>query len=296
MDFSGVIAYPVTPFTPDGDINEVELKRLIESLAVTGVDSIVVLGSSGSFAYLNRVERESIIRASVDAAFLVAPMLPVYAGVSAVGTREVLDHASDAERAGAKGLVLSTASYVPLTAEEVAMQCRTVAQSTTLPICLYNNPGTTQFDFPVELVVELAALDNVVALKDPGADGVVFRQRGETLKRMIGENFCHGMSGDAAIVENGDPEIAWHAGAAALLPRMFVELRSSLIEGRAQDAADARSKLQPVLRHLTEQRKLSGLHSLARACGWDAGDPRLPLLPVPGSQHRDMARLVDQLV
>ncbi len=296
MDFSGVIAYPVTPFTADGDINEPELGRLIESLAVAGVDSIVVLGSSGSFAYLNRAERESIIRTSVDAAFLVAPTLPVYAGVSAVGTREVLAHASDAEHAGASGLVLSTTSYVPLTAEEVAMQCRTVAQSTSLPICLYNNPGTTQFDFPVELVVELAALNNVVALKDPAADAAVFRQRSETLKRMITGNFCHGMSGDAAIVENGDADVAWHTGAAALLPALFVELRSALIEGRVHDVSEARSKLQPVLRHLTEQRKLSGLHSLARACGWDAGDPRLPLLPVPGSQHRDMARLVDQLV
>lgn len=295
MDFSGVIAYPVTPFTADGDVNEVELRRLIESLAVAGVDSIVVLGSSGSFAYLNRAEREAVIRASVDTASLVAPLLPVYAGVSAVGTREVLTYASDAERAGAKGLVLSTASYVPLTAEEVAMQCRTVAQSTELPICLYNNPGTTQFNFPIELVVELASLENVVALKDPGFDAVVFKQRSETLKRMVDGNFCHGMSGDAAIVQNGDPEVAWHAGAAALLPELFVGLRAALGDGRAQDATAARSKLEPVLRHLTEQRKLSGLHSLARACGWDAGDPRLPLLPVPGSQHRDMARLIDQL-
>ncbi len=296
MDFSGVIAYPVTPFTADGDVNEAELQRLIGSIAVSGVDSIVVLGSSGSFAYLNRAEREAVIQSSVEAASQAAPQLPVYAGISAVGTREVLAHASDAEGAGASGLVLSTASYVPLTAEEVATQCRAVAQSTELPVCLYNNPGTTQFDFPLDLVAELAQLNNVVALKDPGLDAAVFRQRSETLSTMIEGDFCHGMSGDAAIVDSSNSEVAWHSGAAALLPKFFVALRSALRDDRVEDVIAVRSLLDPVLRHLTEQRKLSGLHSLARACGWDAGDPRLPLLPVPGSQHRDMARLVDQLV
>lgn len=295
MDFTGVIAYPVTPFSSDGQVDEAQLRLMISSLAVSGVDSIAVLGSSGSFAYLDRAERNLVVRTAVAEAAAVHPGLPVYAGVSAVGTREVLFAAGDAEQAGVSGVILSAVSYVPLAAEEVAAQTRSVAAQSPLPVCLYNNPGTTQFDFPVELVIELSHVSTVVALKDPGADQRAFMARGHALRKSAAAGFSHGMSGDTAIIESTAPADAWHSGPAALLPEHYVALRKALLDGDHVEYQRIYARLSPVIRALSEQRKLSSLHSLARACGWNAGDPRLPLLPVPGSQQRDLARLVDLL-
>ena len=57
--------------------------------------------------------------------------------------------------------------------------------------------------------------------------------------------------------------------------------------------AAERSRLVPVVQAVQRLRKLSGLHALGRACGVDAGDPRRPLLPIPGSEQRDLARLAE---
>jgi 4-hydroxy-tetrahydrodipicolinate synthase len=295
MVFNGLVAYPITPFHADGAVNFPELRRHIAELAVSGVDAITVLGSSGSFAYLDRQERADVVRHAVEAAAEADADLPVTAGVSAVGTREILQHAADAAAAGARGLVLSAVSYIPLSVDEVAAQTRTVAAATELPICLYNNPDTTRFEFPLELVAELAQLPNVTAFKDAAAGPDIFALRCRALKDLVPDGFSYGLSGDLRIAEDEFAADAWHSGPAALLPQPYLRLRRAVLSGVKADIEAAKEELLPVLRALADLRKLSGLHSLARACGIDAGDPRLPLLPIPGSEQRDLARLVDDL-
>ncbi|TDK28087.1 dihydrodipicolinate synthase family protein [Arthrobacter crusticola] len=290
MTFAGLVAYPITPFTADGGVNTPELAALISSLAVSGVDTIAVLGSSGSFAFLSSAERDAVARTAVEAA---AGAVPVVVGISSVGTREVLAAARSAERAGASGLVLSPVSYVPLTEEEVSFQVRTVAESTDLPICLYNNPRTTQFSYGLELVAELLALPSVVAFKDTAADVASFRQRYDRLRSLTDATFSHGLSGDLLIASGELAADAWHTGPAALLPAYYARFRAAVTAGDASGVAECRRVLLPVVQHVVNLRKISGLHLLARVCGIDAGDPRLPLLPVPGSEQRELARLVD---
>ncbi|MHA7273999.1 dihydrodipicolinate synthase family protein [Arthrobacter sp. TMT4-20] len=293
MVFNGLIAYPVTPFHGNGDINFPELASLVSSLASSGVDAIAVLGSSGSFAYLSAAERSQVASTAVDAA--QESGVPVVVGISSVGTREVLDAARDAERAGASGVVLSPVSYVPLNNDEVATQTAAVCDVTSLPICLYNNPGTTQFHYDLELVAELLDLPNVQAFKDTATDVVSFRQRYDRLRSLTSQPFSHGLSGDLLIASGDIAADAWHTGPAALLPRAYTEFRAAVVSGDGARIAESRKLLLPVVQAVLRLRKLSGLHSLAKACGIDAGDPRLPVLPVPGSEQRDLARLIDAL-
>ncbi|WP_019483803.1 dihydrodipicolinate synthase family protein [Arthrobacter sp. TB 23] len=293
MVFNGLIAYPVTPFHGNGDINFPALASLVSSLASSGVDAIAVLGSSGSFAYLSAAERSQVASTAVDAA--QESGVPVVVGISSVGTREVLDAARDAERAGASGVVLSPVSYVPLNNDEVATQTAAVCEVTSLPICLYNNPGTTQFHYDLELVAELLDLPNVQAFKDTATDVVSFRQRYDRLRSLTSQPFSHGLSGDLLIASGDIAADAWHTGPAALLPRAYTEFRAAVVSGDGARIAESRKLLLPVVQAVLRLRKLSGLHSLAKACGIDAGDPRLPVLPVPGSEQRDLARLIDAL-
>ena len=293
MVFNGLIAYPVTPFHENGDINFPELTSLVSSLASSGVDAIAVLGSSGSFAYLSAAERSRVASTAVDAA--QESGVPVVVGISSVGTREVLDAARDAERAGASGVVLSPVSYVPLNNDEVATQTAAVCDVTSLPICLYNNPGTTQFHYDLELVAELLDLPNVQAFKDTAADVMTFRQRYDRLRSLTSQPVSHGLSGDLLIASGDIAADAWHTGPAALLPLAYTEFRAAVVSGDSARVDESRRLLLPVVQAVLRLRKLSGLHSLAKACGIDAGDPRLPVLPVPGSEQRDLARLIDAL-
>lgn len=293
MVFNGLIAYPVTPFHENGEVNFPELSALVSSVASSGVDTIAVLGSSGSFAYLSTAERSQVVATAVEAAQQSA--VPVVVGISSVGTREVLDAARDAERAGAKGVVLSPVSYVPLNNDEVAAQTAAVCDVTSLPICLYNNPGTTQFHYDLELVAELLDLPNVQAFKDTATDVDGFRQRYDRLKSLTHQPVSHGLSGDVLIASGEVAADAWHSGPAALLPRAYTEFRAAVVNGESGRIDESRRLLLPVVQAVLRLRKLSGLHSLAKACGIDAGDPRLPVLPVAGSEQRELSRLVDAL-
>ncbi|MEG9248101.1 dihydrodipicolinate synthase family protein [Arthrobacter sp. Soc17.1.1.1] len=292
MDFTGLIAYPLTPFAADGSVSRDDLRGLVGHLATTAVDAVTVLGSSGSFAYLDRPERSLVARTAIEA---VEGRLPVAVGISSVGTREVLDAAADAQAAGADGLVLSPVSYVPLTDDEVVAQVHAICSATDLPICLYNNPSTTQFDYSLQVVAELSALPQVVAFKDTAADAATFNARHAELAPLVPEGFSHGVSGDLLMMTGEVAADAWHSGPAALLPAYYARLRAAVVAGDRDGIDRVRRVLEPLVDHVAGLRKISGLHLLARACGIAAGDPRPPLLPSPGSELRELGRLLDVL-
>lgn len=290
MVFTGVVAYPLTPFIDDGGVNAAELALLVDRLALSGVDSVTVLGSSGSFAYLDADERKQVLACAVEAA---AGRLPVAVGISAVATREVVAGARVAERMGADGVVLSPVSYLPLTDEELIALVEEVASATTLPICLYNNPSTTQFSIDVELVGRLAHVPTLVAFKDTAATPAEFAERAVRLRGILERPISHGASGDPLIATGEVAADAWHTGLAALLPASYLAFRAAVLDGDAERIAAERSRLVPVVQMVNRLRKLSGLHALGRACGVDAGDPRRPLLPIAGSDQRELARLAE---
>lgn len=290
MVFTGVVAYPVTPFDAGGAVNSGALRLLVDGLARSGVDAVAVLGSSGSFAYLNTDERTRVLAEAVEAA---AGRVPVAAGISAVATREVVAGARAAERIGAAGVVLSPVSYLPLADDEVAALVEEVAGATSLPICLYNNPETTQFSFGLELVARLSSIPTVSAFKDTAASPDEFGARFLELRTRRDRPISHGASGDALIATGEVAADAWHTGLAALLPASYRAFRAAVLSGDEEGILRERSRLVPVVQAVQRLRKLSGLHALAKACGVDAGDPRPPLLPIAGSDQRELARLAD---
>jgi 4-hydroxy-tetrahydrodipicolinate synthase len=102
-----------------------------------GVHGVVILGTVGENNSLNRDEKRAVLEATVKA---VGGQVPIIAGVSEFTTASAVSYARDAERIGITGLmVLPAMVYVP-TAAELEMHFRTVAQATSLPIMLYNNP------------------------------------------------------------------------------------------------------------------------------------------------------------
>ncbi len=162
--FTGLSAFPITPCDAAGRLDEEGLRRLLAPLVEAGVDSIGVLGSTGTYAYLTR---ETRCRAVAVAAEAVAGRVPLLVGIGALRTDEAVRLARDAREAGASAGLLAPVSYTPLTEEEVFDHFAAVAGEGGLPLVIYDNPATTHFRFTPALIGRLARLPGVAAVKCP---------------------------------------------------------------------------------------------------------------------------------
>jgi 4-hydroxy-tetrahydrodipicolinate synthase len=114
--FHGLSAFPITPGRRGGARGRAHPRPAARRLRAAGVDSVGLLGSTGTYAYLSRAERRRTVEAAAEA---VGGRVPLIVGVGAMRTDDAVDLARDAEAAGADGLLLAPVSYTPLTAEEV---------------------------------------------------------------------------------------------------------------------------------------------------------------------------------
>ena len=192
--FTGLSAFPLTPLADDA-VDEHAFVRLIERLSEAKVDSITALGSTGSYAYLSSEERSRVARLAVEH----ADETPVFIGVGALRTSHVLANAEMAEQAGASGLLLAPMTYQPLTDDDVFELFRTVTANSSLPVIVYDNPGTTHFTFTTELYGRIAELTGIASIKIPGvpADPEQAQARVQEIRAAVPAHVTIGVSGDA---------------------------------------------------------------------------------------------------
>lgn len=163
---TGLSAFPLTPITEDS-VDERAFVGLIERLAAAGVDSITTLCLTGSYVYLTATEHAPVAQLAVEH----AGATPVFVGVGALRTLQVLAHVETAEAAGSAGVLLAPTTYQPLAEDDVFELFRTVTESTELPVIVYDNPGTTHFTFTTELYARISELPGIASLKIPGVPG-----------------------------------------------------------------------------------------------------------------------------
>ena len=149
MLLKGLSAFPITPADAAGQVDVAALRRLIAPLCAAGVNSIGLLGSTGSYPYFSRAERRRALAAALEE---TAGRVPILVGVGALRTDEAVRLAQDAQAVGAAAGLLAPVSYTPLTDDEVFEHFATVAQQSHLPLCIYDNPGTTHFQLSPALV------------------------------------------------------------------------------------------------------------------------------------------------
>lgn len=245
--FSGLSAFPLTPISGEGDdrVHESAYARLIARLADAGVDSITALGSTGSYAYLDRDERLRVTELTIAAAGTV----PVIAGIGATRTRHVLQHVEDAQAAGVAGLLLAPVSYQPLTDEEVYGLFRDVDAAVSVPVAVYDNPGTTHVTFTDDLHARIAELTHVSSIKIPPVTGgpAVLGQRLSSLRAKIPATVTIGISGDpvAADALNAGCD-GWYSVLAGTLPAPCLAIVEAAAAGDAARAVELSDRLCPL--------------------------------------------------
>jgi len=163
MMWTGVGTAVVTPFTRSGDLDEASVRRLGRRQIDGGVHFLVPCGTTGENPTLTLAERIRIVEILVDEA---KGRVPVLAGAGGYDTKEVIHLAAEMKRAGAKGLLSVTPYYNKPTPEGLYQHFKAIAESTSLPIVLYNVPGRTGVNIDVATLVRLASIPNIVGVKE----------------------------------------------------------------------------------------------------------------------------------
>jgi 4-hydroxy-tetrahydrodipicolinate synthase len=153
----------VTPFTKAGAVDEPAVRRLGRRQIDAGIHFIAPCGTTGESPTLTLAERIRIVEILAEEA---AGNIPVLAGAGGYNTREVIALMRDLERAGANGFLSVTPYYNKPTQEGLFQHYKAIAEATPLPIVLYNVPGRTGVNLEPSTLVRLAALPNIVGVKE----------------------------------------------------------------------------------------------------------------------------------
>jgi len=293
--FSGLSAFPLTPFA-EGRPDEAAFLRLLSRLTEAKVDSLGVLGSTGSYAYLTRTQRRRIATLAVEH----ADSIPVMICVGAVCTDEVLALTEDAQQAGAAALLLPPLGYQALKEEEVFALYEIVTRHASVPICVYDNPGTTHFTFSDALLDRIAQLPGVGSVKIPGvpAEQSAANDRLAQLRNTLPASVSIGVSGDAYA---GNGLIAgcdgWYSVCGGLFPRVAKAMIEAAAAGDYASVRAQSDRLEPLWalfrQHGGSFRVISASAGLLGLTERDCL-PR-PLLPLSAADCREIADVLAAL-
>ena len=161
--FQGSIVAIVTPMRKDGSVDEQALAELVEFHVDAGTDGIVSVGTTGESATLDVPEHMSVIKKTIE---LVRKRIPVIAGTGANSTSEAIELSQAARDLGADGCLLVTPYYNKPTQEGLYQHFAAIAKAVPIPQILYNVPGRTAVDMLPETTARLAAIDNIVGIKE----------------------------------------------------------------------------------------------------------------------------------
>lgn len=282
--FTGLSAFPLTPLREDA-VDQEAFSALVRRLAAAGVASITALGSTGSGAYLRPEERAAVAHLAVSN----AGRTPVFVGVSALRTSDVLLNVRSAVEAGAAGLLLAPLSYQVLTDEDVHELFRTVTEHSALPVVVYDNPRATHFTFTTELYARIARLPGIASIKIPGVptDAEAALARVQVIRAAIPEHVTIGVSGDAVAAAGCD---AWYSVIAGTLPTPALAITRAIQTGRASEGLELSQRLEPLWALFAEG---GGRLRVTAAIAEELGlvPPRSLPLPIQGLDAGQRARV-----
>jgi 4-hydroxy-tetrahydrodipicolinate synthase len=261
MSIGGILTAMVTPFGADGGLDEDATVRLIHHLLENGSDGLVLAGSTGEGATMTDEEKVRLweigVAESGDA--------PIIAGTGTYDTRHSVELTERAHEAGVDAMLVVTPYYVRPNRRGIKAHYEAVAAATDKPVVVYNIPSRTATDMPNDLLVELAQIDNVAAVK---------QARYEDLAPIEGMDLLAGNDDVLAKVM----DLGGTGGILVSSHLVGREMR------RIIDEPDHRHEIEDELRDLYKAMTVTvnpiPVKAAVNMIGLDAGGPRLPLVDV----------------
>jgi 4-hydroxy-tetrahydrodipicolinate synthase len=234
---TGSLVAIVTPMLPDGALDFARLKSLIDWHVAEGTDGIVIVGTTGESPTVDFDEHFQLIKAAVEYA---NKRIPVIAGVGGNSTKEAIHLTEFAKQAGADYGLSVVPYYNKPTQEGLYLHFKAIAESSDLPIILYNVPGRTVADLANDTTVRLSKIPTIVGIKDATAN----MARAVDLLQRVPKNFAV-YSGDdvstlAMMMLGGHGAISVTANVA---PRLMHQMCVAAANGERSKAVEINNRL-----------------------------------------------------
>lgn len=286
--FTGCATALVTPFLPDGSLDEEALRRLISLQAEAGIDALVLLGTTGEPCTLSMDERERVIAIGLEAA---GGRIPVIVGTGSNDTRRAIEYARQARKLGAQGQLSVTPYYNKTTQNGLIRHYSAILDSCDLPMILYNVPSRTGMSMNPDTFAQLAVHPNVAGLKEASGD---LSLAADFIQRTHGKLplYC---GNDDLIV----PLMALGASGAISVCSNILPLQTRLVtfacrNGCFDEAADAQHALLPLMRALFAQVNPIPVKAALAMMGLIHDVVRLPLVPMDEPHRSRLQRVLEE--
>lgn len=287
MNFTGCGTALVTPFTPDGALDESTLRALVRRQIEQGIDFLVPCGTTGESPTLTRQEHLRVVQITVEEA---AGKVPVLAGAGGYNTAEVIELAREIEHLRADGILSVTPYYNKPTQEGLFQHYKALASSTSLPIMLYSVQGRTGVNLEPATLRRLSEVPNIVGVKE--ASGNMPQIVAVCMQASDGFDI---LSGDDAItipvIASGGKGLI--SVASNVIPREMTEL----VRKAATDLPAARAihrKFQSLLEVLFVESNPGPVKAAMAMIGLLRPSWRLPLVPPSTANAERICQVLTQ--
>jgi 4-hydroxy-tetrahydrodipicolinate synthase len=289
IDFGKVATAMVTPFDHKGNIDFEKTTQLINYLISNGSDALVIAGTTGESPTLSTEEKLALFRHSVK---VVDGRVPVVAGTGSNNTYASIELTKKAEEIGVDAIMIVAPYYNKPNQEGLYQHFKTIAQSTELPVMLYNIPGRSVINMSVDTIVRLAELPNVVALKDASGDldamTAIIAQTSDDFALYSGDD---GLTLPVlAIGGTGIISVASH-----IIGNEMQEMVKLYESGNPKEAAKIHQRIVPVMKSLFAAPSPTPVKTALQLKGLDVGSVRLPLVPLTEEERQTLVSTLNTL-
>jgi len=274
----------VTPFKKNEDIDESGFATLIESV-LPYVDGIVPCGTTGEFVYLSMEERKRIYELAVDE---VGGKKHVIAGTGACSTAQAIELTAHASRVGATAALVVGPYYLTPSDKGFYQHFRDVADSTSLPIIMYNIPQVTGSYLPRRVIEDLSEIDNIVGLKDSSGNLTYTMEILDKVRDKINVMIGH----DEVVL----PALAGGCSgmilaSAQVFPDIWKRVYEAVNQGDLATARKLQMKVQKLTRIYCRLGGAVPVKASLRMMGIPVGRSRKPLMEGGAILHEDLAEI-----
>lgn len=268
--FTGSGVAIITPFTPEGAVDFNKFEELVEWHIAEGTDAIIVCGTTGEAATLPIEEHKALIACCVKK---VNGRIPVIAGAGSNDTRHAIGTTKFAEEAGVDAVLSVVPYYNKTTQKGLYAHFKAIAESTSLPIILYNVPGRTVLDMSPSTVKELSLIPNIVGIKECN-----FNHIGE-IRKLCGEDFAIYTGDDQNVVPAlSMGSLGVISVMANIIPKDTHNMVMDFLNGDVAKSRDAQIKVLDLVHALFIEASPSPIKTAMNMLGMGAGPCRLPIV------------------
>jgi len=271
--FKGSFVALITPFR-DGKVDEDAFAKLVEWQIAEGTHGLVPCGTTGESPTLSHEEHRRVVEICVE---VTKRRVPVMAGAGSNNTLEAIELTKFAKKVGADAVLSVTGYYNKPTQEGQYQHFKAISDAVDLPIFLYNIPGRTIVDISVETMVRIAALKNVVGVKDATSN----LARTSMQRHLIGKDFIQLSGEDASSLGfNAHGGVGAISVTANVAPKLCAEFQTATLKGDFARALELQDRLMPLHNAMFLEPSPGPVKYAASLLGLCRDEIRLPMTSV----------------